>query len=181
LADREIIEQCIKGDFVNFRELVRSTSQMIYPMVFRMTGEEKTAEDIVQETMIKVWEKIGKLRNAGVYRSWVYRIALNKCYDCLRQRKNNPVLPADDALWKSLSLRIADNSPDLVANSETILIISRLSEYLSPKQKSVFILSDLEDMTHDEISEITGMNKNAVKSNLHFARKSIAEKIEKLL
>ena len=69
----------------------------------------------------------------------------------------------------------------LLENQEIAGIITLLTEKLSSKQKAVFVLSDLEGMTHDEISEITGMSKSSVKANLFHARKSISEKIEKYM
>ena len=66
-------------------------------------------------------------------------------------------------------------------NSETARIISLLTDRLSPKQKAVFVLSDLEEMSHDEISEITGMSKSGIKANLHYARKNISEMVKKYL
>jgi RNA polymerase sigma-70 factor (ECF subfamily) len=59
------------------------------------------------------------------------------------------------------------------------LIIKTLTEKLSPKQKAVFVLCDLEDLSHEEISEITGMSRRNLKANLHFARKRIGEMIER--
>jgi RNA polymerase sigma-70 factor (ECF subfamily) len=181
LADREVIEQCINGDFRHFRELVRSTSLMIYPVVFRMTGDNGKSEDIVQETMITVWQKIGKLRSPGAYTTWVYKIAVNKCYDFLRSKKYTPESTEDEYSWKLLSSRLHDKTPSDLESSETALIIGMLAGSLSPKQKAIFVLSDIEDMTPDEIAEITGFGKAAIKANLHYARKSIAGKLEKYL
>jgi len=72
-----------------------------------------------------------------------------------------------------------DQAKDIV--QETSKIIRILTERLSPKQKTVFILSDIEEMSNDEVSEITGIGKSAVKANLHYARKSISEMVEKYL
>ena len=66
-------------------------------------------------------------------------------------------------------------------NRETARIIEFLTEKLSPKQKAVFVLSDLEDMSNEEISDITGMSRTNVKANLYYARKRIGEMIEKYL
>jgi RNA polymerase sigma-70 factor (ECF subfamily) len=66
-------------------------------------------------------------------------------------------------------------------NSETARIINTLTNRLSPKQKAVFVLSDLEEMSSDEIAGITGMSKSGIKANLHYARKNISEMVEKYL
>ena len=87
----------------------------------------------------------------------------------------------DEKTWKLLSDKIFENPSAELENSETALIINLLSERLSPKQKAIFVLSDIEQMSHDEISEITGMSKSGIKSNLHHARKHISEMVEKYL
>jgi RNA polymerase sigma-70 factor (ECF subfamily) len=80
-----------------------------------------------------------------------------------------------------ISNRISVEPSVTLENSETSKIIGILTEKLSPRQKAVFVLSDLEGMSNDEISEITGISKSAVKANLYHARKSISEKVEKYL
>ncbi|MCU0409362.1 MAG: sigma-70 family RNA polymerase sigma factor [Bacteroidales bacterium] len=181
MVENSIIEECIQGNFENLRMLVRKTSEALYPVVFRMTGNNGKAEDIVQETMITVWQKIGKLKSPGAYKAWVFRIAVNKCYDYLRSRKSIPETMADEGSWKLLSASLRDNSSAELENTEIAKIVGALAASLSPKQKAIFVLSDIEDMTPDEIARITGFGKASIKANLHFARRNIAGKLEKYL
>jgi RNA polymerase sigma-70 factor (ECF subfamily) len=116
-----------------------------------------------------------------VYKTWIYRIVVNKCYDQLRIRKRNPEFVADELTWNIISNSVSEVPSSALENRETAQIISLLTNRLSPKQKAVFVLSDLEELSSDEISEITGMSKSAIKANLHYARKSISEMIEKYL
>lgn len=146
-----------------------------------MLGDEDQAKDVVQETMVTVWQKLNRIRSAGDYRSWVYRIVINKCYDQLRKKKRRPEFIADELTWSIISNRISVGPSADLENSETASAIRVLTEKLSPKQKAVFVLSELEEMTGDEISEITGMSKTLIKANLHHARKKISEMIEKYL
>jgi len=181
LTDLKLIEECRGGNLNNFRKLIESTSPFIFSIAFRMLGDEDQAKDIVQETMVTIWQKIGKINSAGGYRKWICRIAVNKCYDQLRKRKRNPEILADENTWKIVSESISDNPTSVLENSEIARIINILTDKLSLKQKTVFILSEIEQMSHDEISDITGMNKSAIKANLHHARKSIRGMIEKYL
>jgi RNA polymerase sigma-70 factor (ECF subfamily) len=181
LIDIKLIEECRGGNLNNFRKLVELTSPFAFSVAFRMLGNEDQAKDVVQETMVTIWQKLNKIRSAEVYKTWIYRIVMNKCYDHLRKRKRNPEFIADEKTWKLLSDSICENPSSELENSETARIINLLSERLSPKQKAVFVLSDIEQMSHDEISEITGMSKPLIKSNLHHARKSISEMVEKYL
>jgi RNA polymerase sigma-70 factor, ECF subfamily len=181
LIDLKIIEECRGGNFTNFRKLVELSAPVAFSVAFRMLGDEDKAKDIVQDTMVTVWQKLGKIKTAEVYKKWMYRIVVNKCYDEMRKRKRNPEFVTDDQTWGLISNKISEAPSDGLENKETAKIINVLTEKLSTKQKAVFVLSDLEGMSNEEISEITGISKTAVKANLYHARKSISEKVKKYL
>ena len=109
-----------------------------------MLGDEDQAKDVVQETMVTIWQKLKRIRSAEVYKTWIYRIVMNKCYDQLRRRKRNPEFVADEKTWKLISDSISENPSSELENSETARIINLLCDRLSPKQKAVFVLSDIE-------------------------------------
>jgi RNA polymerase sigma-70 factor (ECF subfamily) len=181
LIDIQLIEECRGGNFNNFRKLVELTSPFAYSVAFRMLGNEDQAKDVVQETMVTIWQKLKKIKSAEVYKTWIYRIVVNKCYDVMRKRKRNPEFVADEQTWRLISNRISEAPSAALENGETSKIIGILTERLSSKQKAVFVLSDLEGLSNNEVSEITGISKSAVKANLYHARKSISEKVEKYL
>jgi RNA polymerase sigma-70 factor, ECF subfamily len=181
LIDINLIAECKNGNFNNFRKLVELTTPIAFSVAFRMLGDEDQARDIVQETMITIWQKLNKINSAEVYKTWVYRIVVNKCYDQLRKKKRNPEFMANEQTWALISNSISVGPSSTLENEETAQIISMLTRRLSPKQKVVFILSDLEEMSGDEISEITGMSKSGIKANLYYARKNIYEMVEKYL
>jgi RNA polymerase sigma-70 factor, ECF subfamily len=181
LVDIEIIEECRSGNFNNFRKLVELTSPYAFSLAFRMLGDEELAKDVVQETMVTIWQKLSNIRSAEVYRTWIYKIVVNKCYDYLRKKKRNLEFRADDKTWQLLSEKIFQRPSSNLENDETASIIGMLTNKLSPKQKTIFILSEIEEMTSDEISEVTGISKSSIKANLYHARKSITGMIEKYL
>lgn len=181
MIDLRLIEECREGNFNNFRKLVDLTTPFAYSVAFRMLCNEDQAKDVVQETMVTIWQKLKKIKSAEVYKTWIYRIVVNKCYDQMRRRKRNPEFVADDHTWELISNRISEGPSTVLENRETAKIITILTERLSSRQKIVFVLSDLEGMSNDEISEITGISKSAVKANLYHARKSISEKAGKYL
>jgi RNA polymerase sigma-70 factor, ECF subfamily len=181
LIDIQLIEECRGGNFNNFRKLVELTSPFAYSVAFRILCNEDQAKDVVQETMVTIWQKLKKIKSAEVYKTWIYRIVVNKCYDQMRKRKRNPEFVPDEQTWELILNRISVGPSIALENSETSKIIGILTEQLSPRQKAVFVLSDLEGMSNDEISEITGTSKSAVKANLYHARKNISEKVEKYL
>jgi len=181
LIDLQLIEECKGGNFNNFRKLVELSSPFAYSVAFRMLGDEDQAKDVVQETLVTIWQKLKKIKTAEVYKTWMYRVVVNKCYDEMRRRKRNPEFVTDEQSWKLISNRISEGPSAALENNETSRIIRILTEKLSPRQKAVFVLSELEGMSNDEISGITGISKSAVKANLYHARKTISQRVEKYL
>lgn len=181
MVDPQIIEECRNGNLQNFRKLIGISSPFAFSVAFRMLGDEDLAKDVVQETMITIWEKLKKIKSAESYKTWLYRIVVNKCYDQMRIKKRHIEERADDKTWAIISDHLSGNNSSDLENRETAMIINLLTEKLSPKQKSVFVLSDLEEMTTEEISSITGMSTRNIKANLHYARKNIGEMAKKYL
>jgi RNA polymerase sigma-70 factor (ECF subfamily) len=181
LVELELIEECRKGDLHNFRKVVDKTSPMVFSVAFRMLGDEDAARDIVQETMVTIWQKLAKFNSAGSYKTWVYRIAVNKCYDQLRKQKRRNESRYDDQTWALISNHLSEDAITELENEENAMIINLVTNKLSPRQKAVFILSELEEIPAGEIAEITGLSKSVVKANLYYARKNIESLLQKYL
>lgn len=181
MIDIKLIEECKGGNLSNFGKIVNAASPFAYSVAFRMLGDDEESKDVVQESMVTVWQKLEMIKSPAAFKTWLYRIVINKCYDVLRLRKRNIEDSQDEKTWSRLSDTVSNRPSSELENKEMAMIISALTTRLSPKQKAVFVLSDLEEMTSDEISGITGMSKLAIKANLYYARKSISEMIEKYL
>jgi RNA polymerase sigma-70 factor (ECF subfamily) len=181
LIEKELIEECRNGDLHNFRKVVEKTTPMIFSVAFRILGDEDAARDIVQDTMVTIWQKLSRIKTVESYKTWAYRIALNKCYDQLRKQKRQKENRYDDQTWAIISNHISEEGITELENKENAQIINLLTNKLSQKQKVVFILSELEEMPAGEIAKITGMNRSAVKANLYYARKNIESLLQKYL
>jgi RNA polymerase sigma-70 factor (ECF subfamily) len=129
--------------------------------------------------MLTVWQKIGKIKSSDGFKMWLYRIVINKCYDELRRKNRSKEYTPDASEWGVISNHLSHDTIKEMENRETAALINLLTGSLSPKQKAVFVLCDLEEMSPDEVSAITGMRKANVKANLHYARKRISEMINK--
>jgi RNA polymerase sigma-70 factor (ECF subfamily) len=181
LIEKELIEECRNGDLHNFRKVVEKTTPMIFSVAFRILGDEDAARDIVQDTMVIIWQKLSRIKTVESYKTWAYRIAVNKCYDQLRKQKRQKENRYDDQTWAIISNHISEEGITELENKENAQIINLLTNKLSQKQKAVFILSELEEMPAGEIAKITGMNRSAVKANLYYARKNIESLLQKYL
>jgi RNA polymerase sigma-70 factor, ECF subfamily len=156
-------------------EMVEKLSPLAWRISFRILADREAAEDAAQEVMVKVWRNIGQMRDERGFSSWFYRIVVNCCYDEIRRRKKITMIKADDITWGLLSEQFISDNEGETSISGYEEIIRTITSELSPVQKAVFVLSDLEGMDNRQISVITGKSLNSVKSNLHYARKRIME------
>ena len=179
MVEQKIIEKCKDGDLQSFRELIESVSPFAFSVAFRVLGDEELAKDIVQDTMVTLWQKLKKINSTGSFKTWLYRIVINKCYDQLRKNKREPEFRPDEKTWELISNHVSERPSLELENEEIARVINLMTGKLSPKQKAVFVLSEIEEMPADEISEITGMSKTLVKSNLYHARKQIGKMLDK--
>jgi RNA polymerase sigma-70 factor (ECF subfamily) len=129
--------------------------------------------------MVTIWEKINKIRSADTFKTWMYRIVVNKCYDQIRKRSKQREFRADEHTWELIANHTSSDQASELEYTETARVINLLTDRLSPSQKTVFVLSDLEEMSAEEISEITGMSRRNIKANLYYARKRMNEMIIK--
>lgn len=169
----EHVDLCRRGDSEAFRYIVAEYRQLVYTLAFRLLCNEADAQDATQDTFIKVWQNISRYKQQYKFSTWIYKIASNTCYDYMRaERKESDLDSADTALLPS-----ADEEARL-HNKELLELIKKTTDGLSPKQKLVFTLSEIEELDVEEIVLITGLSPAKIKSNLYLARKYIKSKIE---
>jgi len=181
LTEIQLIEAVKEDNRMAFRELIESYSDFAFSVAFRILNNADDAKDIVQETFIKVWEKRFSLQNNGSFKWWLRKIIVNKCYDQLRKRKRQPWTFENETHSMITTVLSDEDSQAKLEAFELAAILSTLTNKLSPRQKMVFVLAEIEGMSHDEVADITGMKKKAIKSNLHHARKKIGIMIKKYL
>lgn len=172
----ELIEACLLNDGNAFRKIVVSHQSMIHTLAFRLLCDEEEAKDAVQETFVRVWENLHKFDRNKKFSTWIYAIATNLCYDKLRAKMHfSRMVSIDDSINQILSSEDVEQN---IINSDLAKIISALTDSLTPKQKIVFTLRDLETLEIDEISQITGLSAGKIKSNLFLARQAIRNKLD---
>ena len=176
--DSEIIEQCQRGDTGAFREVVQKYQPLIYSLSLKMLADMEEAKDIVQETFIRAWQSIGSFDGRYSFSTWLYTIASRLCIDRIRKLRFSEPLSDDIAVFEGYA---SDSNPERQLESkEWVSVIKVLAGELSNKQRLVFTLSQLEGLDTEEITRITGMDANQIKSNLSLARKSVREQLIKL-
>lgn len=160
-----------------FRKLVEAHQAMVYSLAFRLLCDDEEAKDIVQETFIKVWNHLHRYNTEMKFTTWLYSITTNLCYDRLKAKKRKTTFSLSDQNILN-ELISNENIEKTLINAELSTIIQLLTDELTPKQKLVFTLRDLEGLEIEEIVKITGLSAEKIKSNLYLARQYIRKKIE---
>jgi RNA polymerase sigma-70 factor (ECF subfamily) len=178
-GDMELVQRARKGDFSAYDDLVRRYQERIYATIYHMTSNHEDANDLAQETFIKAFQALNSFKGGSSFYTWIYRIAVNKTINFLKQRKNKTQMSLDDLDIK------AENDPDLVAlvsertprrDSDLAELQEKLNEAmlrLSDSHRLVVTLHDVQGMSHEEIAKIMDCNVGTVRSRLFYARQQL--------
>jgi len=171
----QYIELCRLGNSAAFKNIVSEYQQLIYSLAFKLLCNEQDAEDATQDTFVKVWQNISNYKPQYKFSTWIYKITVHICYDKMRIKKHIDYVDVEN--YDEYS---DVNQEDFLHNKELKKLIVKLTKGLTPKQKLIFTLSDLEEMKVEEIKTVTGLSSSKIKSNLYLARKYIKLKINDL-
>jgi len=175
-VEEDVITRSQCRDLAAFEQLVRKYQPYAFSLAMKFLCDEAEASDVVQDSFLRVWKNIDRYDPKQRFTTWLYKIVINLCVDRFRvlkrsrsiflSRDRDPVMEdlPDERDWETM------RSHEQLAD-----IIRTLSGRLSPKQRMVFTLRDLQDLTVEEVVEITGLSTGSVKTNLHYARKSIRD------
>lgn len=177
----EIIELSKSKNHRAFEKLVENYQSYVFSLSFKLVCNEEDAKDIVQESFIRVWQHIHKFNINTKFTTWLYKIVFNLSLDKLKANKRKKYVAVDTEHVTFLFDKLIDADMETdIANKDMAELITTLAEDLTPKQRAVFVLRDLQGAEMDEISDITSMSKGTVKSNLYYARLSIREKLKRI-
>ena len=174
LSDREIVEQAISGDTRAFQILVERHQSFVYSLAYRFVHNVNDAEDIAQEAFIRLWKNLLRYRQEVKLTTWLYKIVTNLCLDFLKSGYNKHVRRME-GLPDHIAIKTEWETDQPILAEEARVALEKMAGALTPKQKAVFVLRDIEDLTTDEICDILSMSSGNVKSNLYYARKRISE------
>jgi len=188
LDDSQVVARILAGDSRGFTELVERYQARLLNFVYRTTGDRERAEDLVQETFIRVHRHLHRFDQSKKFSTWVYTIASNLAKNELRNRSRNPLVlfQAIRKNWESddRPLEWADDTyrpDDLFRKRHLREIIDSAVSELPEHHRNVFVLRELEGKTYEEIAEITGCNLGTVKSRLNRARNNFAHIVAPML
>jgi len=179
VSDLTLVHRAQEQDVSAYDELVRRYQERIYATVYHMTSNHEDANDLVQETFIKAFRALKSFKGDSSFYTWVYRIAVNKTINFLKQRKNRVHMSLNDVDFN------AENDPDMVAlvsdrTPRRDLNLAELQEKLnaamqklSEHHRMVVTLHDVQGLSHEEIGKIMDCNVGTVRSRLFYARQQL--------
>jgi len=172
-----------KGDQRAFAEIVELYKDKIFHLAYRMLSNRHEAEDVVQETFLRVYKNLDRYDENQKFSTWIYRIGTNLSIDRLRKRKPSFSLDADlneSEGMDGYSLIPSDNrTPESeMLLSETQRIIHQAIDGLPAKYKTIMILRYIQDLSLQEISEILDLPVTTMKTRVHRGREFLRKKLE---
>jgi RNA polymerase sigma-70 factor (ECF subfamily) len=162
-----------------FARLYDEHSRAIYYLALRFLGDPQKAEDATHDVFLKVYRKFDDFRGESSVRTWLYRITVNHCHN-LRQswQSRNMVTTADDSVWETAASRV--ESPLRVLETKELgECIQKALDGLSAEYRLLLLLVADEELSYDQIAELTEQSADAVRGKLHRARKAFAVLFQK--
>jgi RNA polymerase sigma factor RpoE len=177
--DAALVRRVKRGDLDAYDDLVRRYQERIYATIYHMTAHHEDANDLAQETFIKAFNALGSFKGDSGFFTWLYRIAVNRTLNYLKQRKTRNHLSLNDLdfhaehdpAWVAL---VSEKTPRREASLHELQENLNIAlQKLSEDHRMVVTLHDIQGMPHEEIARIMDCNAGTVRSRLFYARQQL--------
>ena len=190
IAERLLINRLKARDEQAFNEIVRRHGDQVFSLVYRRIGSRPEAEDIAQEVFVTVFKTIDGFRGESKFSTWLLRIAANQCKNRIKYLARRP---AGASAFEDAAETASESAPSLPPPAQGHIdapdVLMEAAEMESLTQAAIaaldeehrllIVLRDVEELSYQEIGEITGLAEGTIKSRLHRARMSIKEHLDK--
>lgn len=179
IDEMELVKRARHGDLESYDELVKRYQERIYATIYHMTSNHEDANDLAQEAFIKAFHALKSFKGGSSFYTWVYRIAVNKTINFLKQRKNKAQMSLDDLDFNAehdpdLVALISDKTPRREVNlAELQEKLNSAMQKLSEPHRLVVTLHDVQGLSHEEIAKMMDCNIGTVRSRLFYARQQL--------
>ena len=181
--EAQLVSLSTQGDLDAFNRLVEHYQRAVYNLCLRMLASPQAAEDATQEAFIAAYRAVHRFRGSqtGGFRSWLFRIAVNACYDELRRRRARPSVSLDAPRGEGgRTLDVPSAAPSLEELAQTAELGDAIQQALSAlpsDQRLAVILCDVQGMEYAEIALVMGVSLGTVKSRINRARSRLRERL----
>jgi RNA polymerase sigma-70 factor (ECF subfamily) len=183
--EADTVRRCQKGDDAAFREIVEKYQGKVFSIIYGIVRNRNDAEDIAQQVFTKIYFSVKGFDFRSSLITWIYKITVNECYDYLRKRKVRKLvyesdMGEDDQRTLENSELVIEKSLPMDERTAKREYLMKLLERVSEEERMLLIRKEVEGLTVDELSELTGINENTIKVKLFRARQKLVKAAAKL-
>jgi RNA polymerase sigma-70 factor (ECF subfamily) len=188
--DTQLVRAVQAGDITAFDGLVHQYKDRLFNVVYRFLGDYQEADECAQEIFIKVFKSIHTFRFESTFSTWIYRIAVNTCKNRIKssgyrwKKKTVPIENAEGLKGDNPIPKIANGAPTPMAaleKKERWMRVQKAVNSLPEEQNRVVVLRDIQGLSYQEISDITGLSLGTVKSKLARARLALRDMLKSVI
>ncbi|WP_048601019.1 RNA polymerase sigma factor SigW [Rubeoparvulum massiliense] len=183
--EKQLIQSAKDGDQVAFKELVEIYKDKVFQLAYRMLNNRHDAEDIGQETFLRVYANLSRYDGEHKVSTWIYRIATNLCIDRLRKKKPSVHLDAsqgEEGLdWYSRLVSNERTPEQQTLTTELQGMVQEAISQLPDKYRMVIILRYIDDLSLQEISDVLNLPVSTIKTRIHRGREALRKKLRVVL
>ncbi|KAA3616088.1 MAG: hypothetical protein DWQ05_10085 [Calditrichaeota bacterium] len=181
-----IIERAQDGCELAYKELYKRYCRVVYTLAYQMLGNHSDTDEVVQETFIRVFKNLHRLRNTKAFTSWLYQIAMNLSIDHRKVRTRRRMQPLDEnpdyvSNYELATTKHVRNPGQVLENKELLGQINLAIDDLPEQQRAVIIMHEVEGMSKKMISDVLNCSLVTVRTNLHHARKKLRQNLTKYI
>ncbi len=180
----ELVARAQHGEEAAFEQLYKRYSRALYSLAYQMLGTHQDADEVLQETFVRVFKNLSRLRSPEAFTSWVYQITVNLCMDYRKMRARARWQPLEDenhegaaSHFELATAKWVRTPHQVLENNELLGNITAAIEALPEQQKAVVIMHEIEGMSKKMISKVLECSLVTVRTNLHHARKKLRRKL----
>jgi RNA polymerase sigma-70 factor (ECF subfamily) len=181
-VERALLDECRQGDPQAFSRLVALHERLVFNLCARLLGDLEEARDVSQEVFLQVFRTLGKFQGRSTFKTWIYRISVNQCYNRRRwwRRRRREHLVSIDLLGPTDEARLCtDRGPEQdYESAESARRVQRALQALPFAQRTVLLLREVEGLTCEQVAEAVGVAVGTVKSRLSRAREMLRRELE---
>lgn len=185
--ERALLRRLRARDEGAFKELIDSQRDRVFNITFRMLGNRADAEDVAQEVFITVFKTIETFREEAKFSTWLYRVTVNHCKNRIKYRARRHDHSRDELTEATATDGVngaiagpGPSAPDrALEGAQMEKLLQEAIGHLDDEHRVVVVLRDIEDLSIEEICEITGLPDGTVKSRLHRARLALRKKLQR--
>ena len=179
IDDQDLIKKILAGNTNAYAEIVRAYQAKVLGLCTSLLGDAVQSEDAAQEIFIKAYQALRSFRGSSTFSTWIYRIAANHCKDLLRKRSREKTESLDALMEASgeKAQKLWEPSFDPGAAAEASDTLGKLLSSLSPDERLILTLREIQGLNYREISGVLQCSLDAVKSRLRRAREALEEKV----